>query len=96
MGLRPSSQLPRFCMSLTRSKRFSTLRLAPTLLDFLRLACWDMTESVKVLRGPKVGGLKKIASGDLAISTCRKSGIFVVCEHREGETTDDPAAGVPV
>lgn len=43
MGERPSGQTPRFCISLTRSKRFRTLRFAPTLLDFLRLECCDMT-----------------------------------------------------
>ena len=42
IGERPSFQRPRACMSFTRSKRLSTLRLEPTDFDFLRLGCCDM------------------------------------------------------
>ena len=42
IGLCPSSHWPRRLNNFTRSKRFKTLRLAPTDLFAFRLGCWDM------------------------------------------------------
>jgi hypothetical protein len=38
----PSFHWPRFLRSSTRSKRFSTLRLAAMVLAPFKLRCWDM------------------------------------------------------
>lgn len=61
----PSFHWPRFFKSSTRSKRFSTLRLAAIVLAPFKLRCCDIDYLVETLKTKMVRKLQRKASGDI-------------------------------